>query len=189
MLTPEFTHAKLGSVGLPMPLCETMVVDEELRPLPPETVGEICIRSPGNMRGYYRNPEATAATLLEGGWVRTGDIGRKDAEGFLYYLDRLKDVINRGGLKVSSMEVEDALFRHPAVLEAAVVGVPHPQLGEDIRAFVGLRPGMHADEQELRAHCAERLSPHKVPRDIRLVGALPRNSMGKVQKAELRHGR
>jgi acyl-CoA synthetase (AMP-forming)/AMP-acid ligase II len=129
LLTPEFTWSKAGSIGLPMPLCETMVVDEAGRPLPPETVGEFCIRSPGNMLGYYRNPEATAAAMLEGGWVRTGDIGRKDAEGFLYYLDRLKDVINRGGLKVSSMEVEDALFLHHGVLEAAVVAVPHPQLG------------------------------------------------------------
>jgi acyl-CoA synthetase (AMP-forming)/AMP-acid ligase II len=186
VLTPEFTRSKAGSVGLPMPLCETLVVDEAGRPLPPETVGEFCIRSPGNMLGYYRDPEATAAALLEGGWVRTGDIGRKDTEGFLYYLDRLKDVINRGGLKVSSMEVEDALFRHPGVLEAAVVAVPHPQLGEDIRAFVALRPGMRAGPDELRGHCAERLTPHKVPREIRVVEALPRNSMGKVQKAELR---
>ncbi len=186
MLTSEFTHSKLDSAGLPMPLCETMVVDEAGHPLPSEAVGEICIRSPANMLGYYRNPEATAAATLAEGWVRTGDIGRKDAEGFIYYLDRLKDVINRGGLKISSMEVEDALFRHPAVLEAAVVAMPHPQLGEDIRAFVALRPGMDVGVEDLRAHCAERLAGHKVPRDIRLLPALPRNSMGKVQKVELR---
>jgi acyl-coenzyme A synthetase/AMP-(fatty) acid ligase len=137
------------------------------------------------MLGYYGNPEATATTLVKG-WVHTGDIGRKDAEGFLWYLDRLKDVINRGGLKVSSMEVEDALFRHPAVLEAAVVPMYHPALGEDICAFVVLRPRMQAGVEELRAHCAEHLAAHKIPRDIRLVEGLPRNSMGKVQKTELR---
>ena len=185
MLMHEFTHSKAGSVGLPMPLCETVVVDEAGRSVPVGKIGEICIRSPGLMQGYYRNSEATAAALVEG-WVRTGDIGRKDADGFLYYLDRLKDVINRGGLKISSMEVEDALFRHAAVLEAAVVAMPHPQLGEDLRAFVALRPGMAASIGDLRRHCAERLAGHKVPRDIRLVPALPRNSMGKVQKTVLR---
>ena len=184
-LTPEFTLSRVGSAGLPMPLCETMVVDEAGRALPADAVGEICIRSPANMLGYYRNPEVTAATLMDG-YVRTGDIGRKDAEGFVYYLDRLKDLINRGGLKISSMEVEDALFRHPAVLEAAVVAVPHPALGEDIRAFVALRSGVRAEPEDLRAHCAERLARHKVPRDIRLIQTLPRNSMGKVQKVELR---
>ena len=129
------------------------IVDEAGRVLEPNEVGEICIRSPANMLGYYKNPEATVAAL-KGGWMHTGDIGRKDAGGFLYYLDRLKDVINRGGLKISSMEVEDTLYRHPAVLEAAVVAAPHPQLGEDIRAFVALCPEMRAEPDELRAHCA-----------------------------------
>ncbi len=185
MLMPEFTRSKLGSAGQPMPLCQTQIADEAGSRLPADEIGEIWIRSPGRMREYYRNAEATAAILADG-WVRTGDIGRMDAEGFLYYVDRLKDVINRGGLKVSSMEVEDALFRHPAVLEAAVVAVPHPQLGEDICAFVALRPEIDADADELRAHCAERLTAYKVPRYIRLVSSLPRNSMGKVQKAEIR---
>ncbi len=185
ILTPEFTFTKLGSVGLPMPLCETTVADEEGRPLPPDAVGEIHIRSPGNMLGYYKNPEATELALVDG-WMRTGDLGRKDADGFLWYVDRLKDVINRGGLKISSMEVEDALFRHPAVLEAAVVAVPHPQLGEDIRAFMVPRPGMRLEAEEVRAHCAERLAAYKVPREFRTVATLPRNSMGKVQKTELR---
>jgi acyl-CoA synthetase (AMP-forming)/AMP-acid ligase II len=184
-LAPEFAFAKPGSCGQPMPLCEIMVADEAGRALGPDEIGEICIRSPANMCGYYNNPEATQAALRDG-WMHTGDIGRKDADGFLYYLDRLKDVINRGGLKISSMEVEDTLYRHSAVLEAAVVAVPHPQLGEDIRAFVALRPGMRTEAEELRAHCAALLSPHKVPRDIRFIEALPRNSMGKVQKTELR---
>jgi acyl-CoA synthetase (AMP-forming)/AMP-acid ligase II len=137
------------------------------------------------MLGYYRNPEATASTLVDG-WVRTGDIGRKDADGFLWCLDRLKGVINRGGLKISSIEVEDALFRHPAVLEAAVIAVPHPALGEDIRAFVVPRPGIQVSADELRSHCSQHLATHKTPRDVRFVDALPRNSMGKVEKTELR---
>src|SRR5919202_1971510 len=140
-----------------MPLCDAKIVDEAGRTLGPDEVGEICLRGPANMLGYYNNQEATQAALRDG-WMHTGDIGRMDEDGFLYYLDRLKDVINRGGLKVSSMEVEDTLYRHPAVLEVAVVAVPHPQLGEDIRAFVALRPGMRPGMQiradELRAHCA-----------------------------------
>jgi acyl-CoA synthetase (AMP-forming)/AMP-acid ligase II len=188
-LAPEFAFSKLGSCGRPMPICEVKIVDEAGHALGPGEVGEICIRSPANMLGYYNNPEATQAALRDG-WMHTGDIGRMDQDGFLYYLDRLKDVINRGGLKISSMEVEDALYRHPSVLEAAVVAAPHPQLGEDIRAFVALRPEMRPETQTgaeaLRAHCAALLSPHKVPRDIRFIDALPRNGMGKVQKTELR---
>ena len=159
-LAPEFAFSKRGSCGQPMPLCEVIVVDEMGLTLGPDEVGEICTRSPANMLGYYKNPEATKAALNDG-WMHTGDIGRKDADGFLYYLDRLKDVINRGGLKISSMEVEDALYRHPAVLEAAVVDVPHPKLGEDIRAYVALRPGLRIEVEELRAHCAALLSPDK----------------------------
>jgi acyl-CoA synthetase (AMP-forming)/AMP-acid ligase II len=184
-LAPAFAFSKPSSCGRPMPLCEAMVVDAAGVALGPDEIGEICIRGPANMLGYYKNPEATAAAL-KGGWMHTGDIGRKDADGFLYYLDRLKDVINRGGLKISSMEVEDTLYRHPAVLEVAVVAAPHPQLGEDIRAFVALRPGMRTEAEELRAHCAALLSPYKVPRDIRFIDSLPRNSLGKVQKTQLR---
>ncbi|MGD9615547.1 MAG: class I adenylate-forming enzyme family protein [Alphaproteobacteria bacterium] len=184
-LAPELVVSKPTSCGRPMPLCETKIVDEAGRVLKPDEIGEICLRGPGNMLGYYNNQEATQAALRDG-WMHTGDIGRMDADGFLYYLDRLKDVINRGGLKISSMEVEDAMYRHASVLEAAVVAAPHPQLGEDIRAFVALRPGTRADAEALRAHCAALLSPHKVPRDIRFIDALPRNSMGKVQKTQLR---
>ena len=184
-LAPEFALLKPSSCGQPMPLCETMVVDEAGRAVAPDEIGEICIRGPANMLGYYKSPEITAAVLKEG-WMHTGDIGRKDADGFLYYLDRLKDVINRGGLKISSMEVEDTLYRHPAVLEVAVVAAPHPQLGEDIRAFIVLRPGMQVRAEELRAHCTPFLSTYKIPRDIRFIEALPRNSMGKVQKTQLR---
>jgi acyl-CoA synthetase (AMP-forming)/AMP-acid ligase II len=184
-LAPEFAFSKPDSCGRPMPLCEIMVADEAGRPLRCGEIGVIRIRGPANMLGYYKNPDATA-DALKGGWMHTGDIGRMDADGFLYYLDRLKDVINRGGLKISSMEVEDALYRHPAVLEVAVVAAPHPGLGEDIRAFVALRPGMRAEAEELRSHCATLLSSHKVPRDIRFIVSLPRNSMGKVQKTQLR---
>jgi acyl-CoA synthetase (AMP-forming)/AMP-acid ligase II len=186
ILPPAFTLSRLGSVGLRLPLCDIRIVDETGSVLSPDVVGEIQIRSPANMLGYYRDPDATQMTLTDG-WVHIGDLGREDAEGFLWYVDRLKNVINRGGLKVSSLEIEEALFRHPAVLEVAVVPMSHPSLGEDIRAFVVLRAGADVDPEALRAHCARHLSAHKIPRDIRLVGELPRNSMGKVRKTELRH--
>lgn len=186
MLTPDQTLRRPDSVGRPMPLCEVKIVDPETgAQLSHGEPGEICLRSPGCMIGYLDNPEATAKTLVDG-WVRTGDVGWMDEEGFLFYTDRVKDIINRGGLKISSMEIEDAIFQHPDVLEAAVVAIPHPRLGEDALAIVVPRPGATLDLAAIKAVCAQRLADYKVPRTFAVLDKLPRNPIGKVLKTELR---
>jgi long-chain acyl-CoA synthetase len=154
--------------------------------LPAGVVGEIWSKGPMNAIGYWNRPEATAETFVDG-WVRSGDLGRLDADGFCYVVDRAKDMLIRGGENISCTEVENALYTHPAVVEAAVVGAPHPVLGEEPAAVVTLRPGVAASEAELRAHVAERLAAFKVPVRVSFsAGALPRNAAGKVLKTELR---
>lgn len=177
--------AKLGSVGRPWPLTEVRVVDDEDRPAAAGTPGEILIRSPSVMREYFDEPELTKGTLRDG-WLYTGDIGYLDDDGFLYHVDRKKDMIIRGGHNIGSLEIEENLFRHPAVQEAAVVAVPHPKLGEDIHAFVVLHPGETATTEELRVFLADKLADYKVPRRITFTPTLPRGPMGKVLKADLR---
>ncbi|WP_188608112.1 class I adenylate-forming enzyme family protein [Chelatococcus reniformis] len=177
--------AKLGSVGRPWPLTDVRVVDEEGRPAAPGAPGEILIRSPSVMREYFDEPELTASALRDG-WLYTGDIGYLDDDGFLYHVDRKKDMIIRGGHNIGSLEIEDNLFKHPAVQEAVVVAVPHPKLGEDIHAFVVLHPGRTVTVDGLRAFLADKLADYKVPRRITFTADLPRGPMGKVLKAELR---
>ena len=137
------------------------------------------------MREYFDEPALTQATLRNG-WLLTGDIGYLDADGFLYHLDRKKDMIIRGGHNIGSLEVEETFFRHPAVQEAAVIAVPHPKLGEDIQAFIVLRPGHTAEVEELRKFCLDKLADYKIPRRIAFTDNLPRGPMGKVLKSELR---
>jgi acyl-CoA synthetase (AMP-forming)/AMP-acid ligase II len=185
ILDPEYIDSRPGSTGRPMPLCEIRIVGDDEASLGPRQVGQILVRSPACMRGYYNNAEATVSTLVDG-WVKTGDLGWLDDDGFLYYTDRLKDIINRGGMKIGSVEVEEILYRHADVLEAAVIAVPHPRLGEDIAAFVVARPDRQLSPADLQAFCAEHLAAFKVPRQIRIVQALPRNAMGKILKSELR---
>jgi long-chain acyl-CoA synthetase len=144
------------------------------------------VKGPSIVKGYWQNPEATAATFVDG-WLRTGDIARLDDEGFCYILDRAKDMLIRGGENIYCVEVENALFEHPAVIDAAVVAIPHLSLGEEPGAVVTLKPGATASEPELRAFVAERLAAFKVP--VRIVfapGALPRNPTGKLMKRELK---
>jgi fatty-acyl-CoA synthase len=176
---------RIGSVGQPMAPLEVRIVDEEGGEVPRGEVGEILLRMSGRQREYYRDPEATSATWKDG-WLHTGDLGRLDAEGYLYVVGRKKDVIIRGGNNVHAADVEAVLVEHPAVREAAVVGVPHPVLGEDVAAVVVLVAGADADPEELRAYCAEHLADYKVPRRIEIVEELPRNATGKVLKGELR---
>ena len=185
LLAPEDALRKIGSTGKAAPLCAIKVIDEAGRALPPGEQGELCSKSPANMLGYYNNPEATASTLQDG-WVRTGDLGSIDAEGYFFYSDRLKDIVNRGGLKISSLEVEEILFQHPDVREAAVVGAPHPKLGEDVVAFVAAKEGRTIEVEKLIAFARGKLADYKCPRKIVVVAALPRNAMGKVAKNELR---
>jgi acyl-CoA synthetase (AMP-forming)/AMP-acid ligase II len=185
VLKGEHSMSKLGSVGLPWPLTEVRIVDDAGACVNAGTPGEISIRSPSVMREYFDEPALTQATLRDG-WLLTGDIGYLDADGFLYHLDRKKDMIIRGGHNIGSLEVEETFFRHPAVQEAAVIAVPHPKLGEDIQAFIVLRPGHTAEVEELRTFCLDKLADYKIPRRIAFTDNLPRGPMGKVLKSELR---
>ena len=154
--------------------------------LPAGEVGELWAKGPMVARGYWNKPEATAATFVDG-WVRTGDLARIDEEGFCYIVDRAKDMVIRGGENIYSSEVEDVLYAHPAVTDAALVGVPHRTLGEEPAAVVHLAPGAHATEAELQDWVRQRLAAFKVPVAIRFVPeVLPRNANGKILKTELR---
>jgi fatty-acyl-CoA synthase len=176
---------KLGSVGKPILFTEIRIVDEDDTPLPAGEVGEICVRGPKVTKGYWKDEKATEKTL-RGGWLHTGDLGRLDEDGYLFVLDRLKDMIISGGENIASSEVERVVYEHDAVVEAAVVGSPHERWGEVPVAYVVLREGASVGEQELDAHCRERLAKYKTPKGFRFVDALPRNPSGKVLKRELR---
>jgi acyl-CoA synthetase (AMP-forming)/AMP-acid ligase II len=184
VLPKEETERRRGSVGRPLPPAEFFVVDEEGRRLAAGAVGELVIRLPGRPREYYRDPEATAATWRADG-LHTGDLARIDEDGYLYVVGRAKEVIIRGGHNVHAGDVEQVLYEHPDVVEAAVAGVPHPVLGEDVAAWVVLRPGSAVTPDGLRAWAGERLADYRVPRRITVVAALPRNATGKVVKSEL----
>jgi acyl-CoA synthetase (AMP-forming)/AMP-acid ligase II len=175
---------RAGSVGKPMPPMEVRITNGEDDDLRADAVGEVLIRLPGRQREYYRDPDATARTWTDG-WLHTGDLGRLDEDGYLYIVGRTKEVIIRGGNNIYATDVENALLEHPAVLEAAVVGVPHEVLGEDLAAFLVTVPGRTLDVEELRAFLLERLADYKVPRRVAFLDQLPRNATGKVLKHEL----
>ncbi|MBP1847267.1 acyl-CoA synthetase (AMP-forming)/AMP-acid ligase II [Rhizobium petrolearium] len=176
---------KLGSIGTAMPLCETTVRKSDLSHAKPGETGEIVMRGPTVMQGYYKRPEETAKSLHDG-WLWTGDLATLDEDGYIFYLDRNKDVIIRGGFNISSMEVENAIFEHPDVKEAAVVSIPHDKLGEDLCVFVVGREGAVLDAEELTAFCKVRIADYKVPRRWTFVSELPRNPTGKILKNKLR---
>ncbi|MHB8451084.1 MAG: class I adenylate-forming enzyme family protein [Mycobacteriales bacterium] len=173
-----------GSVGKPLPPAEIRVAGPDGRDLPAGEIGEILIKPAGKPRHYYRDPAATEQ-LYAGEWLRTGDLGKFDEDGYLYVVGREKDVIIRGGNNVHAADVEAVLYEHPAVREAAVTGVPHPVLGEDVAAFVVLHDGQALTAVELTAFAAERLADYKVPRRVEFRDALPRNATGKVIKPQL----
>lgn len=174
-----------GSVGKPLPPAEVRCVDEEGETVAPGTYGEVRLRIPGRQREYFDDPAATAEVWVDG-WLRTGDIGRLDEDGYLYIGGRAKDVIIRGGSNIYAVDVENVILSHPAVAEVAVVGFPHEVLGEDVAAVVALRPGQEVDGDELRQHCLASLASYKVPRRWEFVAELPRNPTGKVLKNEVR---
>jgi acyl-CoA synthetase (AMP-forming)/AMP-acid ligase II len=174
-----------GSVGQIAPPAIVRIVDEHDEPVPPDVVGEVRLQLPGHQREYYNDPDATAETWRDG-WLVTGDLGKLDAEGYLYIVGRSKDVIIRGGNNVHATDVEHVLVQHEAVKEVAVVGAPHPVLGEDVVAFVVLHSEAEATSDELRAFGLEQLADYKVPREFVFVDALPRNPTGKVIKPELK---
>jgi fatty-acyl-CoA synthase len=179
------TLEKLGSVGKPVLHTEVRIVDAADRPLTACEVGEICLRGPKVFKGYWRDAEATA-TAMRGGWFHTGDLGELDDDGYLFVVDRLKDMIVSGGENVSSLEVERVLYEHQAVLEAAVVARPHPIWTEVPVAYVVLDDGAAVGAEEIHAFCLERLAKYKTPKAVRFVDALPRNPSGKVLKRALR---
>ena len=174
------------SVGVPIPICDARIVDDAGTDVPTGEVGEIWMSGPTIVPGYWKRPEATAETFADG-WLRTGDLGRVDADGFLYIVDRAKDMVIRGGENIASIEVESALYEHPAVMEAAVFAVPHEVLGEEVGAVVSLRPGATATTDELVEHCAGVLAPYKVPAHLWISAEpLPRGGSGKLQKREIK---
>jgi long-chain acyl-CoA synthetase len=188
LMPPGQTATHADSVGRVVPCGEIVVMDEAGREVPPGQSGEIWIKGPMVVPGYWKNPEATAAAFVNGFW-RSGDVGSMDAEGYIRVFDRLKDMINRAGYKVYSVEVENVLMAHHDVVEAAVVGRPDPVLGERVHAVIVSRGGVSAAALRgvLRAFCAERLSDYKVPETFTVVsGPLPRNANGKLLKTELR---
>ncbi|WP_027245775.1 class I adenylate-forming enzyme family protein [Leisingera daeponensis] len=183
LMDPAHAAEKIGSVGKPQSL-----VDVRLAGVADDTegAGELQLRGPGVTPGYFGNPEATAKTLTEDGWLATGDVARRDADGYYYIVDRIKDMFISGGENVYPAEVERVLNAHPAILEAAVVGVPDAKWGEAGAAFVVLRPGQTVSPETLRPWCRERLAGYKVPAHVRIVEDFPRTAAGKVCKPKLR---
>jgi long-chain acyl-CoA synthetase len=176
---------RVGSVGLPLSICTVRIVDDADGLLPAGQDGEICVRGPGVMRGYWNAPDESA-TVLRGGWLHTGDVGHLDDDGYLYVVDRKKDLILRGGFNVFPSDVEAALSAHPQVAMAGVVGRPDSRLGEEVVAFVSLRSGATVDAAGLAAFARVRLSPTKAPREIHIVPSVPLTSVGKLDRKALR---
>jgi long-chain acyl-CoA synthetase len=178
---------KPASVGPPVPVVDIRIVDASGDDVPQGQTGEVLIKGPIVMPGYWGKPEATAEILDEGGWLHTGDIGHLDADGYLYITDRAKDMIIRGGENVYCVEIEQRLVQHPEIADAAVVGVPHPELGEEVKAVVEVVPGSTLTERDVQAWVAETLANFKVPAYVELrTEKLPRNASGKLLKNVLR---
>jgi long-chain acyl-CoA synthetase len=175
---------KYGSAGKPLGV-EARVVDRAGQPVDGDARGEIELRGPNVMLGYYKSPEATASALRNEGWLATGDLGYRDADGYYYITGRLKELIIKGGENIAPREIDEALLAHPAVLEAAAVGVPDAAYGQEILACVVVKPGVTCTEEDLRAHCLRLLGRYKSPRYLRLVGQLPKGPSGKVQRLKL----
>jgi long-chain acyl-CoA synthetase len=175
---------KPGSIGTPVRDVEVRLLDEEGKEVADGEVGELAVRGPNLMKGYWNRPEETAATVPDG-WLRTGDLARRDEDGYFYIVDRKKDLVIRGGYNVYPREIEEVLYEHPAVALAAVVGTPDERLGEEVAAAVVLRPGVAATPEELIAFTKERLAAYKYPRHVWLVDALPMGPSGKILKREI----
>jgi acyl-CoA synthetase (AMP-forming)/AMP-acid ligase II len=175
-----------GSVGKAVPPAEVRILDDDDNPVEPEQIGNVQVKPAGRMREYYNAPAEAEGIFNPDGWLRTGDLGKFDADGYLYIVGRAKDVIIRGGLNVYSADIEAVLYQHDAVREAAVVGVEHKVLGEDVVAFVVLKDEGEATPEELIALCREHLADYSTPRRVHIIDELPRNATGKVVKRDLR---
>lgn len=182
---PRFGKRIPGSVGLPYPDTDVRVVDPETNEeLPAGKEGHILLKGPQVMKGYWNKPEETA-NVLKDGWLYTGDIGRMDEDGYLYIVDRMKDMVIAGGFNIYPREIDEVLYQHPAVLEACSVGVADEYRGETIKAFVVLKPGATATEAEIMEHCKERLAAYKRPREVEFIPELPKSTVGKVLRRVL----
>lgn len=184
-LKDHYALEKIGSVGEPLPYTQVRVVDEFGEDLPTGQVGEIVVKGPQVMKGYLKNEEATLATIKDG-WMYSGDLGRFDEDGLLYIVDRKKDMIIRGGENVYPVEVEEVLYEIPEILEAAVVGIPHPVYGEVPKAYIVLKEGQSLTAEALLHYCEQKLAKYKLPAEVVFLDALPRNASGKVLKHTLR---
>ena len=179
-------RSKPGSVGLPVLDVDVRIVDDRGRDLPPGKEGEIIVRGPNVMKGYLNRPEATKDTILDG-WLFTSDIGKIDDEGYLYILGRKKEMIIKGGFNIYPREVENVIAFHPKVREVAVVGVPDPVQGEEVKAYVVTKPGKKVSRQELFEYCQEHMAFYKCPKYITFLRSLPKSSSGRVLKHKLYH--
>lgn len=177
---------KMRSVGTPLPGVEVKIIDDKGDEVPHDTVGEIATRSWKNMKGYWNNPDATAEAIDPEGWLRTGDAGYMDADGYLYIHDRMKDMIISGGENIYPAEVENAVYSHPAVADVAVIGIPDDKWGEAVKACVVVKDGADLDEAKVIAHARENIAGYKCPKSVDFVDELPRNPSGKVLRRELR---
>ncbi len=185
-LAPEFAESKAGSIGRPNYFIDARIVDDDGRPVAHGEVGELVLKGPSASSGYFGNPDASAAAFDADGYFHTGDLARRDAEGFFYIVDRKKDMFISGGENVYPVEVEKVLYEHPAVLQCAVIAEPDPQWGEVGKAVVVLRAGSAASEAELLQHCRAHLARYKVPKSIAFLDAMPLSAAGKILKRELK---
>jgi fatty-acyl-CoA synthase len=183
--TPEGSR-RMRSAGKPLPGVEILILDPDGNTLSADEVGEIAVRSPGNMAGYWRLEEATAQTIDASGWLRTGDAGYIDEDGYVYIHDRIKEMIISGGENIYPAEVENAIFGHPDVGEVAVIGVPDPKWGEAVKAMVVRRAGSNPSEADIISWARERIAGYKAPKSVEFIDALPRNGSGKILRRELR---
>ncbi len=177
-------HRKDGSIGMPSDYAEVLVADHNNQKVPQGEIGEIIVKSPGVTIGYWRMPEETKEAFVDG-WFHTGDLARVDEEGYLYIVDRKKDMLICGGYNIYPREVEEVLYTHPAILEAAVIGIPDLAKGEIPKAFITLKPGSLTDEVEIIAFCKDRMAAYKAPRIVEIISELPKNASGKILKKEL----
>lgn len=185
--TAEDYKNRPASAGPAVPVCDLRVVDGDNNDVPVGEVGELLIRGPNVVKGYWNKPEATAASIDENGWFRSGDLVRMDEEGFVFILDRAKDMLIRGGENIYCVEIEDVLYNHPDVMDAAIVGIPHKVLGEEVGAIVQVTDGSSVTEEALQAHVREQLAAFKVPIKVEIRHEpLPRNANGKILKTQLR---
>jgi long-chain acyl-CoA synthetase len=176
---------KPGSIGIPMKGMEIKIFDNNDKEVPQGQEGEIVLRGPMVMKGYWNLPEATAE-VIKNGWLHTGDIGYVDKDGYFFITDRKKDIIIKGGENISPRTIEEVLYSHTCIVEAAVIGIKDPVYGEDIKAFVTLKPGQTATPEEIKVYCAGKLKKFFVPKEIVIMSALPKTLVGKILKKELR---